>query len=535
MMRSILSLLAVLATATPASAHFLWVVPEASGQSARVIISESLSVDTRVDIVIASGTTLTWRDAGDRETPLTLTRAGYVFTVPLAAARGIVRGHADLGVRAGTDRAYRLHYYPKTIVGDPFGANAAGKAQPIEIVPTGKPGAVRLRVLVAGKPAEDVDVNLVLPDGGEESVTTGEDGLTEVLAARGRYGAWARHWEQVSGEVKGEKFSHTRHYATLVFDTDPAIGTTSSTAPAGAVATRVATMPEAASSFGAVASNGWLYVYGGHVVPTHEYSTEAVSGRFSRLKLSDMTAWESLPSGPPVQGMNLAEYDGKVYRIGGMQPQNKPGEPEVVQSIADAARFDPATGKWEPLPPLPAPRSSHDVVVINTKLYVMGGWTLKGKDKTEWPSTMEVLDLSAEKLAWTSVPVPFTRRAFIAAAFDDKVWVLGGFDEKSRVVRGSTFYDVARGAWSEGPALPGGPMNGFGAAAAVVDGRLYVSVDDGSLHRLNVSGTSWESVGRATPRIVHRLVPNGADLLVLGGAAKGANSDLVEWIQVAVR
>jgi hypothetical protein len=233
--------------------------------------------------------------------------------------------------------------------------------------------------------------------------------------------------------------------------------------------------------------------------------------------------------------MNLAAYDGKVYRVGGMQPQNKPGEPEVLQSIADVARFDPATGAWEALPPLPAPRSSHDVVVIDTKMYVMGGWNLRGRDKTEWPTTMEVLDLSAEKLEWRSVPQPFTRRAFIAAAFDDKIFVLGGFDEKSKVVRGSTFYDVARGTWSEGPALPGGPMNGFGAAATVVDGRLYVSVDDGSLHRLNVAGTAWEPAGRASPRIVHRLVPDGGSVLVLGGAVKRANSDLVERIQVAGR
>jgi hypothetical protein len=530
MMRVLLSFVVVLLAAVPASAHFLWVVPEASGATARVIISESLSVDTRVDLTIAAGTTLTWR-SGTTDVPLTLTRAAHVLTVPLAGASGVVRGHADLGVRPSGDRAYRLHYYPKTIVGDPFGVGRAPARVPIEIVPTGTPGAVRLQVLVAGTPAPDVDVNVLLPDGTETVVSTGPDGTTELLAGHGRYGAWARHWEQVSGEHQGAAFGHTRHYATLVFDT--AAPASSGRRPSGdAVAARVATLPEGASSFGAVAAGGWLYVYGGHVVRTHQYSTESVSGRFSRLKLSDMKTWESLPGGPPLQGMNLAAYDGTIYRVGGMQPQNKPGDPEVVQSVADVARFDPATGKWEALPPLPRPRSSHDVVVIGHQLFVMGGWWLTGKDKTEWPTTMEVLDLAAEKPEWRSVPQPFTRRAFIAAAFDDRIYVLGGFDEASRVVRGSSIYDVARGTWSEGPALPGGAMNGFGPAAAVVDGRLYVSVDDGTVHRLTVMGDGFEPAGRATPRIVHRLIASDGSLLIAGGAAKGENSDAVERLIV---
>ena len=202
------------------------------------------------------------------------------------------------------------------------------------------------------------------------------------------------------------------------------------------MATRVATLPEATSSFGAVASDGWLYVYGGHVVPTHSYSTEAVSGRFSRLRLADGKTWERLPDGPPLQGMNLAAHEGKIYRVGGMQPQNKPGEPQDIRSVADVARFDPATGKWEALPPLPVPRSSHDVVVVGNTLVVVGGWTLKGKEKTEWPDSIELLDLAAPTLAWTRSPQPFKRRALIAAALDGKVHVIGGFNEKSQVVRG---------------------------------------------------------------------------------------------------
>jgi hypothetical protein len=99
------------------------------------------------------------------------------------------------------------------------------------------------------------------------------------------------------------------------------------------------------------------------------------------------------------------------------------------------------------------------------------------------------------------------------------------------VVHGVSIYDVKTGAWSNGPDLPGGPMNGFGPAATVLDGKLYVSVDDGGLYRLSTANT-WEPVGRSTPRIVHRLAPDGRRVLVIGGALKGANSDLIEAIDV---
>lgn len=297
-------------------------------------------------------------------------------------------------------------------------------------------------------------------------------------------------------------------------------------------ATRFAALPEATSSFGAAVSEGWLYVYGGHIAPTHVYSTEAVSGRFNRMNLST-GKWESLPSGPPVQGMNLASHDGKIYRVGGMQPRNAPGADENNYSLADVARFDPEVGRWEDLPPLPRPRSSHDVAVAGDRLFVIGGWEMQGKDSTPvWPDHMDLLDLSAETPRWSTLPQPFKRRAFTAAASGDTIYIIGGFDERSHVVRGMDIYDVDGGTWTKGPELPGGPMNGFGPAATVLDGQLYLSVDDGSLHRLRDDASGWDKVGHATSRIVHRLVPDADRVLVLGGAKGGSNLDLVEAVPV---
>ena len=57
-------------------------------------------------------------------------------------------------------------------------------------------------------------------------------------------------------------------------------------------------LPAAVSSLGAVACDGYVYVYGGHAGKTHSYDTKSVLGTFHRLKLDSGTKWEELPGGP---------------------------------------------------------------------------------------------------------------------------------------------------------------------------------------------------------------------------------------------
>ena len=75
-------------------------------------------------------------------------------------------------------------------------------------------------------------------------------------------------------------------------------------------------------------------------------------------------------------------------------------------------------------------------------------------------------------------------------------------------------------------------MNAFGPAATVLDGKLYVSVDDGGLYRWNDASHTWARAGAATPRIVYRLVADDHRILVVGGAFGGKNSNVIEAIRV---
>ncbi len=226
-------------------------------------------------------------------------------------------------------------------------------------------------------------------------------------------------------------------------------------------------------------------------------------------------------------------HQGKLYRIGGMQPVNKPGEKTDNRSHASCSRFDPAAKKWEAMPDLPEARSSHDAVVIGDKLLVFGGWKLNGAGKGEdWQPTGLVLDLSKQPLKWESVKQPFQRRALAAAAVDGKAYVIGGIDEDGEIQLKVNIYDLKTDTWSTGPELPGPRSNGFGPAACAADGRVYASVGDGQVLRLSVKGDGWEQVGKLPQRrIVHRLVASpGQSLLAVGGALGGENFALVERI-----
>lgn len=296
-------------------------------------------------------------------------------------------------------------------------------------------------------------------------------------------------------------------------------------------------LPKAVSSFGAVECGGYLYVYGGHAGKTHSYDTKSVLGTFHRLKLDGGTKWEELTGGPILQGVNLAAHGGKVYRVGGMQPRNAPGEPADNVSLAECARFDPQTGKWDEIAGLPAGRSSHDVVAVGDKLVVVGGWQMKGKGAAPvWHDTALVLDLAAAKPAWKEIPQPFKRRALTAAAVGNKVYVLAGLGADGGDRRVDVL-DVGTGKWAAGPAIPGEDKVAFSPAACVANGKLILNTSDGPLYRLTDAGDKWEKVGAAAKtRIVARLVPFGADRVVLlGGAGRGGNVDALEVLPIAAK
>lgn len=289
-------------------------------------------------------------------------------------------------------------------------------------------------------------------------------------------------------------------------------------------------LPEPVASFGATVADDWLYVYSGHIGKAHAHSKKNLSQKFQRIRLNSAGAWEPLPAGPGLQSVALVPYGDNVYRVGGLSALNEPGAEEQLVSVTDFARYEPQAKKWTALQPLPEGRSSHDAVVVEGKLYVLGGWNL-GKEEA-WHKHGLVLDLTKTDAKWEQLPEqPFQRRALAVAVTGDRIYAIGGMNSDGEPSTDVHYFDWKKRTWAQGPNLPGKGMAGFGTSAAGIDGKLFATTFDGNVYQLSNDGNAWNSIGKLQePRFMHRVLPGvGESLVIVGGAShKKGHLDSIE-------
>lgn len=276
-------------------------------------------------------------------------------------------------------------------------------------------------------------------------------------------------------------------------------------------------LPLPVASFGAAGTpDGALYFYGGHSGKRHKYNRDEVHGDLFRWK-AGMDQWEALAKDEPAQGASLVVAKDGVIRIGGMAARNEKGATQDLWSSETAALYRVSDGKWHPLPKMPQRRSSHDSIVCEGRLHVIGGWRLEGEDDAVWHDSYLTFDLNNPQAQWESHPQPFKRRALAVQALGTKVYAIGGMTDEDETTAAVSILDTTTGQWSEGPQLPANKIGGFGFAAVAQDGRLFASGVSGQL--LELRGDAWVSVAKlAHPRYFHRLLSGGAGkIIAIGG------------------
>jgi N-acetylneuraminic acid mutarotase len=301
---------------------------------------------------------------------------------------------------------------------------------------------------------------------------------------------------------------------------DPAAGTAAvegkngEHAPGPLVSRFAGVMPRGLTTVGVTTMGDSLYLVGGYFGSPHDYSKEFQSGNVSRMNLST-GGWDELAAVTPIQSPAIANDGRYLYKIGGLKTLNALGQPTELRSVADVERFDPTLNRWEPLPSLPEPRSSHGAVVVGSTVYVVGGWALEGgMNDNVWSSTMLTADLNQPTLVWNSVTLPFQVRAQGLVAHAGKLFVLGGLapEGSTGAVRR---YDIQSGQWSDGPSLPDDTMT---ARGAVYKGQLFTNGADGKVYRLSADETKWEVAGQTQySRLFHEMVSSERGPLVLAG------------------
>jgi N-acetylneuraminic acid mutarotase len=556
-----LSVVLVVSAVNSASAHFVWLGSEKSGDETIGLLFFSEGPGDRdyslpgpiAEAEIFARTADGKRHALETETRETDEYTGLTMKLPEGELPVAIETVCEYGVYAGSLLCYYSQHVLPTADGK-LPTYERSKELTLDIVPEHKPGGIGATVLWEGKPLEGEPVTFVDTTGEVSEEVTDADGKVFFIAGNsGTIGLMANYSEKdKSGETDGKKYTGKSNYATLTLDfaasgeaAEPAEKKPATSAQGVSVAKRPQrpqsafgpALPEAISSFGGAVADGWLYVYSGHTGREHQHSRENLSQSFVRLNLAEPHEWEVLPMETPLQGLPLVACDGKLYRIGGLNARNARKEKDNLHSVDEFSCYDPATETWTALPPLPEGRSSHDAAALDGKIYVVGGWNLSGESRTgEWQPGALVYDTAqGSKGKWEKLAEqPFQRRALAVAAWNDRIWVLGGMDDYAEIKRDVFSYDPVSKAWTKAPELPGDDMQGFGISAWGLDSGLYASGTDGKLYRLAKVDGDWQAAGKlATPRFFHRLLPHGKNLLAIAGASMSdGHMDDIEQIAI---
>jgi N-acetylneuraminic acid mutarotase len=162
----------------------------------------------------------------------------------------------------------------------------------------------------------------------------------------------------------------------------------------------------------------------------------------------------------PRTDTGVVETGGKIYIMGG-QANGKTDSPL-------AQEYDPATGRFRDLPPMPKGASHVGVAAMNGKIYVAGGFLANvHKDPQNMFAEYDIASNS-----WRALPgFPTPRGAVGLAASGGKLHVIAGRGPDGNTVTTHDVYDPAIGRWSLAAPLPVARDH---LGALTVNGKIYI-------------------------------------------------------------
>lgn len=228
-------------------------------------------------------------------------------------------------------------------------------------------------------------------------------------------------------------------------------------------------MPEPRTGFGAVAVRGRMYVVGGLAAsPGTTTLTESAA-----LLIYDPTTdtWAyGAPMKTPRGDPGVAVLDGKVIVFGGCRYDPASGQ---WIALASTELYDPETGTWSDGPNLGNPRAFVGSAVLDGQVYAIGGARFIGATLDAMAvDTVEVY--SAAQGEWQLVAsLGSPRMGSAGVVLNGRLYAVGGHgdDPTGADPVKVEMYDASAGVWTELSPLPAP----YDAPSAVVIGdKIYV-------------------------------------------------------------
>ena len=214
-----------------------------------------------------------------------------------------------------------------------------------------------------------------------------------------------------------------------------------------------------------------------------------------------------------------AAIDGIIYIIGG-RTDCCPWDPVPSSPVGTLESFDPSTGNWATLSPMPTPRHDFAVGVVNGILYAVGG-----HDGSDMVATVEAYDPATD--TWmTRAPMPTPRLALGVGVVDGVLYAVGGLHYGAVIEA----YDPVTDRWTRKRDMPT-PRIAIGVG--VVNGRLHAidgahtspEIGDGFtaiVEAYDPATDTW-STSAATPS------PNYRATAALGGKLYAVGADVASY------
>ncbi len=288
-------------------------------------------------------------------------------------------------------------------------------------------------------------------------------------------------------------------------------------------------LPVPPRAWSGVASDGQtVYIAGGGTCDFEScgnFGQDPVKA-FEAINLPNLTSTPLPALSRARHSLGAAEVNGKVYLIGG---------DEGAGPVATVQAFNIATGAWDQVQPLQAPRSKAAIGAIGQHIYAAGG--LNTGNSCQPVSSVEEFDVDQGQ--WTSIAsLPTSRWGAGAATIDGKLYVVGGSHKCPHIiidpVSVNESYDPTTQSWSSHAPMP---TARWGHVVAALGGKLYAiggwdPVSESILPTVEAydpATDSWSKLADLrTARVGAAAVVVNNTLYVIGGLSPNGQTPDVE-------
>lgn len=212
----LLALICSVLAAVNGFAHSVWLEPNAAGDLMLRFAEPDGKFEKSPGHLDELSQPVAWKPgASNAPVALIVEKKSDHFQITDAKAADSVQAETDFQVMTTPGRPGRLpHFYARW---HPPGAGAATPSLTLDLVPTGKPGEVR--VFFRGQPLGGIKATLRTPDEKEQELSADNEGYLRFAATQpGQHMlSIARHRETVGGFAGGRVYDLTSHNASLTW------------------------------------------------------------------------------------------------------------------------------------------------------------------------------------------------------------------------------------------------------------------------------------------------------------------------------